>query len=110
MNWIEILSLILSTLFGGGALLTVLTAKAKKDEATANTDKIEMDNFRTGSELLQEAIVKPLKEELKDVRRELGEVKKECQRLRKAINHISDCEHSQQCPVRTALNNTDDKG
>ncbi len=97
MNWIEIVSLVLNLLFGGG-LLMLMTAKAKKDEAVANTDKIEMDNFRTGSELLQEAIVKPLKNELK-------ETQKEMRRLRRAIEHISECEHSAQCPVRAALYN-----
>lgn len=110
MNWIEIVSLVLNLLFGGG-LLMLMTAKAKKDEAVANTDKIEMDNFRTGSELLQEAIVKPLKNELKETKNELKETREEMQdmqkemrRLRRAIEHISECEHSAQCPVRAALN------
>lgn len=101
MNWIEIVSLVLNLLFGGG-LIMLMTAKAKKDEAVANTDKIEMDNFRTGSELLQDAIVKPLKNELK-------ETQKEMRRLRRAIEHISECEHSAQCPVRASLNKEAEK-
>lgn len=96
MNWIEIISVIINFVLGGGILM-LWTAKAKKDEAVAHTDKIEMDNFRTGTALLQEAIVKPLKAELKDTQKEM-------RRLRRAIEKISDCEHSAQCPVRAALN------
>lgn len=94
MNW-DIISVILNFLLGGG-LLAVFTVKAKKDQATAETDKIEMDNFRTGADLLMESIVKPLKKELQEVRKEVG-------RLRRAMEHISDCPHSGQCPVRAEL-------
>lgn len=84
----------------GGSLLTVVTLKAKRDEAKAKTDKIEMDNFKTGTDLLMSQIVNPLKEEIKNLR---GQVK--C--LTKAINKISVCPNGENCPVKNELNKND---
>ena len=117
MNW-DVISIILNFVLGGG-LLAVFTIKAKKDQATAETDKVEMDNFRTGTDLLMESIVRPLKKELADVRsengnlrkevaltrKELSETLREVRRLRRVIEHITDCPHAQQCPVRAELKN-----
>jgi len=122
MNW-DIISIVLNFILGGG-LLAVVTIKAKKDQATAETDKVEMDNFRTGTKLLMESIVQPLREELAttkadllDTRKDLAESKaerahlaqtvsqltSEVKQLRTAIEKINDCAHAAQCPVREEL-------
>ncbi|MCQ2250018.1 MAG: hypothetical protein MJZ66_02795 [Bacteroidales bacterium] len=122
MNW-EIISIVLNFILGGG-LLALVTIKAKKDQATAETDKVEMDNFRTGTRLLMESIVQPLREDLAATRGELAESRKELaeskaerarlnqtvsqltnevKQLRAAIEKINDCAHAGQCPVREEL-------
>lgn len=132
MNWIELLTTLISALFGGG-LVALVTIKAKKDKATAETDKVEMDNFRTGTKILVESIVTPLKQELSNVRSELVDTKKELvetrkelvktqkeladtkkeladtqrevYRMRKAMRKITDCAHAEICPVRKEMRN-----
>lgn len=129
MSTFEIISLFLNFILGGG-LLRLFLLKAKKDEATANTDKVEMDNFRTGTKILVESIVTPLKNELGDVRRELIGTRKELVktqkdldstnkelhttqqevfRLRKSMRKIADCAHAEICPVRNELRNLETK-
>lgn len=56
----------------------------------------ELENVRKATEILMEGVVTPLKTELKQLRNEIN-------RMRKAIERISACPHSDDCPVRLEL-------
>ena len=105
--WETVITAIVSVVTGGG-LVVLVTLRAKKDAATAETDKIEMDNFRTGTALLNEQIIEPLKKELASTRREVIASRKECARLRKAINAINRCPHAASCPVTVEMSSMGD--
>lgn len=92
----EIISLILNVLFGGGLLATLFTLKSQKKKASAEAESAELDNEKKASELLMDYIVEPLKKEINGLR-------KDVRRLQKAIDRIGDCGYSDDCPVRGEL-------
>lgn len=103
--WENIITGVIS-LLGGGAcafIVALATLKSKRQESKASaekvqaeTDGVEMDNTKKATQMYYEIFVKPIKDELQGVRRE-------CLKLRRAIDAISRCENSANCPVRNEL-------
>lgn len=116
MSFSEILNIILG---GGliGLVVGVLTlkatirkahaeaerAKAEAEKAKADAETVHITNAENATRILVENIVKPLKEELDATRKDLQATKREMARLRKAVEAVSDCPHSDNCPVRYKL-------
>ena len=107
---IEIVSIILNLVLGGGFIVTVFTLKQERLKASANAKKAEaeaenaeLDNEEKAAQILMEQVVKPLKTELNGVRREL-------KGLKKAVESIKDCPHSDACPVRERMRNEQTAG
>jgi uncharacterized protein YlxW (UPF0749 family) len=92
----ELVSLILNVLFGGGLLLTVFTLKSAAKKASAEAENAELENDEKASKLLMDYIVEPLKKEINGLR-------KDVRRLQKAIDKIVDCAYADDCPVRSEL-------
>lgn len=116
MTFSEILNIIL----GGGLLSLVLSlltmkstikkahaeaecAKAEVEKAKADAETVHITNAENATRILVENIVKPLKEELNATRKDLQATKREMARLRKAVEAVADCPHSDSCPVRYKL-------
>ena len=111
---------ILNIILGGGMLglvVSLLTmkatikkahaeaerAKAEAEKAKADAETVHITNAENATRILVENIVKPLKEELNATRKDLQATKREMARLRKAVEAVSDCPHSDNCPVRHKL-------
>jgi len=90
---LELISLILNALFGGGLIISLATLKSTRKQAKQDTDKSLVDNFN-------DYIVSPLKSEVNELRKSVN-------RLNRAISKISSCPHASTCPVRDALNSDD---
>lgn len=114
---------ILNMLLGGGlvALIVALStmratvhkanaeaerAKADAEKAKADAEAVHITNTENATRILMENIVKPLKDELHATRedlqatkREMASTKREMARLRKAVEAVSGCPHSDGCPV-----------
>jgi len=86
----EIVSLILNALFGGGLIVSLATLSSTRKRAKQDAEKSLVENF-------DEYIVSPLKSEVNGLRKSVN-------RLNKAIGKISSCPHAEGCPVRDALN------
>lgn len=116
MTFSEILNIIL----GGGmislavSLLTMKStikkahaqadcAKAEAEKAKADAETVHITNAENATRILVENIVKPLKEELNATRKDLQATKREMAKLRKAVEAVADCPHSDSCPVRYKL-------
>ncbi|MCH5235546.1 MAG: hypothetical protein J1E16_09640 [Muribaculaceae bacterium] len=78
-------------------------AKAEAEKAKADAETVHITNAENATRILVENIVKPLKEELNATRKDLQATKREMARLRKAVEAVSDCPHSDNCPVRYKL-------
>ena len=81
-------------------------ARAEAEKARADAETVRITNTENATRILVENIVKPLKEELNATRtdlqatkREMASTKREMARLRKAVEAVSDCPHSDYCPV-----------
>lgn len=118
---------ILNILLGGGLLALVVgvitlratvrkanaeaeKARAEAERAKAEAESVRITNTENATRILMENIVKPLKEELYATREDLQATKKqmastqrEMARLRKAVEAVTDCPHSDDCPVRRKL-------
>ena len=67
----------------------VKSLRADVAKKQADNQGVELDNVRQGNEILLERIVKPLKTEIKN--------------LRRAVEKIPACPHSADCPVSHEL-------
>ncbi len=96
---LEIITLILNALLSGSLIVTLVTLKATRKKANANANAAEasaertsLENDRYLSENINSLLVSPLKKEMNALR-------KVVQKLQKAIDKVSDCPHSDNCPV-----------
>jgi len=103
MTWLEILSIIINVLLGGGIWLTLVTLKSVKQKASAeakgadaDAKSKEIDNNEKILKLNQEYVVEPLK-------REIARFSRVVTRFEKAFEKINDCEYKVDCPVRKEL-------
>lgn len=101
MDWTQIISLILNAVFGGGFLITLVTLRASRKKANAEADAQQLGNAQLLIQEYQKNIVEPLKKEINALRKTVG-------KLTGAINRITDCPHSVDCPVRNELQKQQD--
>jgi hypothetical protein len=92
----ELVSLILNVVFGGGLLVTLFTLRAQSKKAEAEAEGAELENDEKTSKLLMDYIVEPLK-------KEIGGLRKDIRMFRRAIDKIGSCPSADSCPVRDEL-------
>jgi len=93
---LEIVSLVLNLLFGGGFLLSLFKLKAERNIANAEAKSKELDNEEKTLQIQMQYIIEPLKKEINALR-------KDVRKLQKALDRIGDCPHADNCPVRRQL-------
>ena len=93
---LQIISLVLNALLGGGLLVTLVTLKQARQKAVAEVQEMRLDNTEHATKILMDNVVLPLQKELKSTRRCIS-------RLNKAIEAANSCEYSDNCPVRNKL-------
>lgn len=101
MNWSEIISIVLNALLGGGIVVTIATLRATRNKAKAEAEQADATSTNTILKINQEYIVEPLQKEINALRNNIKS-------LTKALNRISDCPHSDVCPVRDELRKQQD--
>ncbi|MEG0701640.1 MAG: hypothetical protein RR442_08985 [Muribaculaceae bacterium] len=89
---IELVSIVLNALLGGGLIVTLVTLKSTRAKAGAEVEKLRLDNVEQATTILMTNIVEPLKKEINGIRKEL-------QRVRKALEKAGGCSYSADCPV-----------
>lgn len=110
--WLAIIAIVAAP--AGSALTAVLmrrkykvdidNIKADIDKKLTETRSTELDNVRTGNDILMQQIVEPLRAEIKSLRTDVN-------KFRKAIEKIPACPLSADCPVsRELLDNEKNDG
>lgn len=102
MSWIDVISMALNVLLGGGLVATLSTLKSAKKQAAAQAKSAELENDTKASQTLMEYVVNPLKLEMKTLRREIT-------RFRKAVETIPTCKYADDCPVDKSLHTDEDE-
>lgn len=104
-TWMDIISLLLNLVLGGGLLVTLLTLRAARQKANIEVDQAKvdvegtmLDNDEKASRVLIDYVVDPLKREISGLRRDV-------RRLQQAIDKIPECPHADSCPVKTEMKN-----
>ena len=93
---LQIISLILNALLTSGMVVTLATIRSVRKRAKADAASAEIDNARRLVENFDSYIVKPLKDQV-------DELKTSVQNLQLAIRQISACPHRDSCPVTDML-------
>lgn len=101
MDYTQIISMALNAVLSGGIIASLWTMRETKKKAAEEARQVETTNTDSILETNQKYIVEPLKKEINGLR-------KTVQGLTKALNRISDCPHSDSCPVRTELQKQQD--
>ena len=99
MSAFEIISTVLNGLLGTGLVVTLATLRSQKAKAEEEAKGLALDNDKKVSEMVNEYFVEPLKKELTSLRRTVS-------RLTRAIDKIPSCPHSADCPVKDALDDS----
>lgn len=76
--------------------------RTEVESARTNTRSNELENVKKAMSILMEEVVEPLKKEINAIRREMA-------RLRKAVEKVSVCPHSADCPVRRELQGSEER-
>lgn len=100
MEWFDVFSLVLNVVLGGGLLVTAVTLRSTKKMADEQAKGAEIDNDTKAAQTLVDYVVKPLRDEMKNLRRELT-------RFRKAVEKIPTCHYADDCPVDKELHRDD---
>jgi hypothetical protein len=98
---LEIISLVLNALLGGGLIVTVVTLKSARKKANEEAKSAALTNMENAADILMESIVEPLRQDLKT---NTNEVRK----LRKAIEKGYECEYHVACPILHELQREED--
>lgn len=93
---------IIEALLGGTLIVTLFTLKSTKKKAEEAVKSLELDNNKKLLDSFNEYIVEPLKREVNGLRRDI-------KMLNRAIDRIQDCPHAANCPVRSELQNSQDR-
>ena len=100
---IEIISLILNLLLGGGFLVTVFTLRAARRKAHAEAQSVEIDNDERSVRVLTDSVLPELRKEIKRLNNEIS-------KFRKAIEKGNTCRHHDACPIIRELHKPEGDG
>ena len=100
MEIFAIVSGILNLLLTSGIIVTLATLRSLRAKAQEEAKSLALDNDKKVSDMVNEYFVEPLKKEITSLRRTVS-------RLTRAIDRIPSCPHSADCPVKDALNETE---
>jgi predicted RNase H-like nuclease (RuvC/YqgF family) len=120
MNWIEIFTLVFSTILGGSWLVNLVTVKSQKKKAEADADSADIDNAKKIVDLWKDyaetkkasdgeqitalsSEVTELKTEVNGLKGTIDKMDKTINRLIKALNKSKECPHADNCPVQNEL-------
>jgi predicted RNase H-like nuclease (RuvC/YqgF family) len=94
-SWMDIASLALNLIFGGGIIITFITLKAQRkkadaeaDEASASADSTELDNVNKAITIWRE-MAESLKTELQASRSNYDDVARQVEALRKEVQKLN---------------------
>ncbi|MCQ2351258.1 MAG: hypothetical protein MJ003_04715 [Paludibacteraceae bacterium] len=93
---------VIEALLGGALIVTLVTLKSTKKKAEEAVKSMELDNSKKLLDSFNEYIVEPLKKEVNGLRKDI-------KMLNKAIDRIQNCPHAANCPVRSELQNSQDR-
>lgn len=91
-------------LLGGGLIMTIKSVRTLKhdvERAKQEARAQEIENERSAMDTMQTYIVKPIKRDIYGLRKEMA-------RLRRAIDKIKSCAYSDNCPVASELQRSED--
>jgi len=100
MEIFAIVSAILNLLLTGSNIVTLVTLRSQRDKAQEEAKSLALDNDKKVSEMVNEYFVEPLKKDIASLRKQVS-------RLTRAIEKIPSCPHSADCPVKNALDETE---
>ncbi len=101
MDIYNIITLIVTTVLGGGCLVALVTLKATRAKANEDVEKAKIDNAKALLELNKEYIVQP-------VTTKINGLEKTIKKLERAVNKSKDCAYTDNCPVRNELQKHED--
>lgn len=100
MEIFAIVSAILNLLLTGSNIVTLVTLRSQRAKAQEEAKSLALDNDKKVSEMVNEYFVEPLKKDIASLRKQVS-------RLTRAIEKIPSCPHSADCPVKNALDETE---
>ena len=100
MEIFTIVSAILNLLLTGSNIATLVTLRSQRAKAQEEAKSLALDNDKKVSEMVNEYFVEPLKKDIASLRKQVS-------RLTRAIEKIPSCPHSADCPVKNALDETE---
>lgn len=106
---VEIISVLLNVVLGGGLIATLATLKSTRKKAEAESEQKYLDLSKSYVEAFRENIVKPLEENIDEYKKEVAGLRREVARFRKAIEKAKSCEYNDVCPVRNELQKCEDR-
>lgn len=106
---VEIISILLNLVLGGGLIVTLSTLKSTREKADAESKQKYLDLSKSYVEAFQENIVKPLEENIDEYKKEVAGLRREVAKFRKAIEKAKTCEYNDVCPVRNELQKCEDR-
>ena len=93
---IEILSVVLNAVLGGGLIVSLVTLRSVRRKAAAESKKAELENAEQAARIVMESIAEPIRKELKHVSSELS-------RFRRAVEKGYTCKYHIDCPILSEL-------
>lgn len=106
---VEIISILLNLVLGGGLIVTLSTLKSTREKADAESKQKYLDLSKSYVDAFQENIVKPLEENIDEYKKEVAGLRREVARFRKAIEKAKSCDYDDVCPVRLELQKCEDR-
>ena len=100
MEKLALVSVILNLLLTGSNIVTLVTLRSQRAKAHEEAKSLALDNDKKVSDMVNEYFVEPLKKDIASLRKQVS-------RLTRAIEKIPSCPHSADCPVKDALNETE---
>ena len=100
MEKFALVSVVLNLLLTGSNIATLVTLRSQRAKAQEEAKSLALDNDKKVSEMVNEYFVEPLKKDIASLRKQVS-------RLTRAIEKIPSCPHSADCPVKNALDETE---
>lgn len=105
---VEIISILLNLVLGGGLIVTLSTLKSTREKADAESKQKYLDLSKSYVEAFQENIVKPLERKIDEYKKEITGLRREVKGLKNAVEKANNCDYSDVCPVHNELQRCED--